>query len=133
MNKRSLLLEYMRIQEITLEFFNLTQETFEEQTYEQLDNLIQQILPKPPTLQRQHRLPVDNTREEINSVNNNPGSRIILNVGGGGLYTVWYYGQTLDGRFYKETFTGVDRIHQEINYLDGPLDPNICDLNSCFI
>jgi hypothetical protein len=41
-----------------------------------------------------------------------------MNVRDGGINSVWYYGQTIDGRFYKETVTDFDSIYRKIYYLD---------------
>jgi len=86
------------------------------------DNL-KALVPPRSILKRNHRLPVDNTREEIMSVNETPGKKIILYANGGGYVVQWYYGQTDDGRFYKQVFVGFERT-EEMYYLDGPLDPN---------
>ena len=81
------------------------------------------FIPPPLKLERLHRLPVYNTPGEIMYVNENPGKKIILDARGGGYIVQWYYGQTEDGRFYKQVFVGFERS-EEMYYLDGPLDPN---------
>jgi hypothetical protein len=84
---------------------------------------VSEILPKPTVLTRQHWIPIDNTPEQIIYVNENPGEKINLLVRNTGFLESWYYGQTVDGRFYKQVFIGFDR-KEEIYYLDKPIDPN---------
>jgi hypothetical protein len=78
------------------------------------------------TSDNEHRLPVINTPAEIASVNDNPGMRIVLHVTGGFYsdFYSWYYGQTNDGQFYKQSYH-YSNPEGTTYYLDGPLDPNV--------
>lgn len=89
--------------------------------------------PPPAKLERQHRQGIFNNPEEIDQVNNNRGSRVILLVNGGGLNTTWYYEHDTDGKFFKisstthiifDPNTHLSRIitREEPVELDGPID-----------
>jgi hypothetical protein len=113
----------------TLEDYGHTQETIELLSLEELEEIYKEILPKPLILRKHYHLPMDTDPDDILFVNNNPGQEIKLIVGGGGEYTQWYYGQTLDGRFYERTVSGFDR-NENIYYLDVPLNPiKVCSVN----
>jgi len=120
--KRKEVLEEIEFVESTLLDYNLTLETFELLSLDELEDLLGKIFPKPTVLRREYCLPIHTSSDQILFVNNNFGQEIKLIVRGGGEYTMWYYGQTHDGQFYEKTITGFDR-HEKIYYLDKPLDP----------
>jgi hypothetical protein len=101
---------------------DMTIEQLEIMSIEELEELIETVLP-PEKLQRQYRLPLGNTHEEINSVNDTPNTKIELIVSGGGFFTTWFYGQNNERRYYIQTLSSPNQ-HEDSYFLDKPLDPN---------
>jgi hypothetical protein len=101
--------------------------TVEPQTF---DNEIDIPPPAPPPngpLFRSYSGPIGNPKEEIEAVNNNRGTRVILRVNGG-MYTTWYYYQDVRGNFYYITVTNFGH-GPDVAFLllDGPIDVNELD------
>jgi len=89
----------------------------------ELEDLLLSVLPQQTIRKRQNYLSVNNTREEIEYVNNTSNTKIELIVPGGGYYNYWFYGQNNNGRFYILILSDSDQ-HKDYYFLDKPLDSN---------
>jgi len=81
--------------------------------------------PHPPRLRRSFSGYITNIPEEIYMVNNNRGTRVILNVRTNA-YTTWYYYHDDYGKFFFVISINLGNgPTEEFQELDGPIDPDL--------